>query len=119
MRQIKRVSFVTNNEGKILQCTYEGDKSELEEKGLRQNVLDFAIYRTHKGDKVILIEQGEKPCISALALQDVIEIEKIKHRKIYTSSPGYDVSWEKEGKNFHTVGIEINYDWILTVKCGM
>lgn len=119
MRKMKRVSFVINNEGKILQCSYEGNISELKEKGLGQNVLDFAIDRTYKGDRVILIEQGEEPCISALALQDVMEKEQIKHKKIYTSSPGYDVSWEKEGENFQSLGIETDYDWILTVKCRM
>lgn len=119
MGKMKRVSFVADRDGKILQRTYEGDINELIDLGLGENVLDFAKLLSSKGEKTILIEQNEEPCISASALEGVIEIDKIEEKKIYTSSDGYDVYWEKEVQLIHPVGIESGYDWILTAKCRM
>ena len=119
MGKMKRVSFVADRDGKILQRTYEGDINELIDLGLGENVLDFAKLLSSKGEKTILIEQNEESCISASALEGVIEIDKIEEKKNYTSSDGYDVYWEKEGQLIHPVDIESGYDWILTAKCRM
>ncbi|MCK4233862.1 hypothetical protein KAX75_05505 [candidate division WOR-3 bacterium] len=114
--KMKSVKFATDKNAKIVGILYAKEGTKIEEKWIGTNLLDLAKELFNKGEKVVLIEHGNKPIISALALKGNVDKGEIKKEKRYSSHAGYDVYWEQEAQFPHPIEIELGYDWILTIK---
>jgi len=115
MVEMERVTFVVDYEGNILSTEYEKNNAEFKEYGLGTNALSFAKDMTKKGYSVLLVEQGENPFISAIALGEDTAKGNIVEKNEYKSKHGFYVVWESKCELIPNLGKETRFDWVITV----